>query len=254
MSRQKLGQHFLSSPAMLERIAGAACAPDEPLVIEIGPGKGALTKYLLDRARKVVAIEIDPGLTDTLRATYHAQPRLEILQPDALQVDLRQWGPAVLAGNLPYYAATPIMERAVRLGPTVRQGVFLIQKEVAERVTASPGTKAYGYLTILLALYAGSQILFEVKPGAFRPPPQVDSAVVKIDWRPQAAGLDITDPEHFLRFVSACFRHKRKTIRNNLPGVAAPDHELLNRRAEQLTLRQFADLYHTVYDSRGGKQ
>jgi 16S rRNA (adenine1518-N6/adenine1519-N6)-dimethyltransferase len=254
MSRQKLGQHFLSNPAILQRIAQAACAPDEPLVIEIGPGKGALTKHLLGLARKVVAIEIAPVLADTLRATCPAVPRLEILQADALQVDLRQWGPAVLTGNLPYYASTAIMERAVRLGPTVRHCVFLIQKEVAERVTTPPGTKTYGYLTVLLALYAHSQILFEVKPGAFRPPPQVDSAVVKIEWRPQAAALGIGDPEHFLSFVSACFRHKRKTLRNNLSGVEVPDYELLNRRAEQLSLRQFADLYHTVYDSRGGKQ
>ena len=253
MARQKLGQHFLSNSAILERIAAAACAPGEPLAIEIGPGKGALTKHLLDRARHVVAIELDPTLAATLRAIYSDEPRLQIVEADALQTDLTQWGPAILCGNLPYYIATPILERAVTLGPAVRQSVFLIQKEVAERVAAAPGTKAYGYLTVLLALYADSRILFEVKPGAFRPPPKVDSALIQLVWRPKHADLGIADPRHFLSFVSTCFRHKRKTIRNNLGAPAAGLSEAASRRAEQLSLAEFADLYRRVYDSAGGK-
>ena len=253
MARQKLGQHFLSNPAILERIAAAACTRGEPLAIEIGPGKGALTKHLLDRARRVVAIELDPTLAATLRAIYSAEPRLQIVEADALQTNLAQWGPAVLAGNLPYYVATPILQRAVTLGPAVRQSVFLIQREVAERVAAAPGTKAYGYLTVLLALYADSRILFDVKPGAFRPPPKVDSSLIQLVWHPKHADLGIADPRHFLSFVSTCFRHKRKTIRNNLGASAAGLPELASRRAEQLSLAEFADLYHRVYDSAGGK-
>ena len=248
MARQRLGQHFLSNPAILQRIAAAACAPGEPLVVEIGPGQGALTKHLLERARRVVAIEIDPTLADTLRAIYAGEPRLEIVQADALETNLAEWGPAVLTGNLPYYAATAIMERAVRLGPAIARGVFLVQKEVAERVTAQPGTRAYGYLTLLIGFYAGSRLLFEVRPGAFRPPPKVDSAVIELGWHPQAAELGIADAEKFLRFLSTCFRHKRKTIRNNLAPRRVPAHELTGRRAEQLTLAQFADLYRAVYD------
>jgi 16S rRNA (adenine1518-N6/adenine1519-N6)-dimethyltransferase len=253
MARQKLGQHFLSNPSILQRIADAACAAGEPLVIEIGPGKGALTKYLLHRAQRVVAIELDAGLASALRAAYAAEPRLEIIQADALQTDLTQWGPAVLTGNLPYYAATPILEGAARLGPTIRQSVFLIQKEVAERAVAAPGTKAYGYLTVLLAIHADSQILFDVKPGAFRPPPKVDSSVIRLNWHPKLSELGIEDPRQFLNFVSTCFRHKRKTIRNNLASPHLPPHELLARRAEQLTLADFAALYRQVYDSAGGK-
>ena len=246
MSRQRLGQHFLNNPSILERIAVAACAPGEPLVIEIGPGKGALTERLLARARRVVAIEIDPALVSGLRQRFAGEPRLEIVASDALDTDLGQWGPAVLCGNLPYYAATAIVERAVRAGPVVRESVFLIQKEVAQRVTAAPGSRDYGYLTIELALFARSELLFDVKPGSFRPPPKVQSSVIRIYCEPQAAKLGIADPETFLRFVGECFRRKRKTIRNNLSGIygkavdAWPESSL---RAEQLTLEQFAGLF-----------
>src|SRR5690242_8226617 len=128
MARQKLGQHFLSSPGILERIAAAACPPGQPLVIEIGPGKGALTRHLLGRARSVVAIEIDPAMVEHLRRAFAGEPRLEIVEADALRADLTAWGSAAITGNLPYYVATPILERVAGLG-----GVFLIQKEVAER-------------------------------------------------------------------------------------------------------------------------
>jgi 16S rRNA (adenine1518-N6/adenine1519-N6)-dimethyltransferase len=245
MARQRLGQHFLSSGAILERIAAAACPPDTPLVIEIGPGKGALTEHLLRRARRVVAVEIDPAMIEHLRRTFPDEPRLEIFEADALEVDFARWGPAAITGNLPYYVATPILERVAPVG-----GVFLIQKEVAERVTARPGSKAYGYQTVLLGLLARSEILFTVKPGAFRPPPKVDSAVIRLSPHGRAAELGIADPRKFLEFVSACFRQKRKTLRNNLAGLnlgesidAMPEASL---RAEQLTLEQFAELYRKI--------
>jgi 16S rRNA (adenine1518-N6/adenine1519-N6)-dimethyltransferase len=247
MSRQKLGQHFLSNPTILERIAAAACAPDEPLAVEIGPGTGTLTEHLLARARRVVAIEIDDALVVRLRQRFAQESRLEIVSGDALQIDLGQWGPAVLCGNLPYYAATAILERAVRLGPQVRHSVFLVQKEVAQRVTAVPGTREYGYLTAMLALFARSELLFEVKPGAFRPPPQVESAVLRLQYAPRAMQLGITDPEAFRRFLAACFRQKRKTLRNNLRGIyatgAIEKGPELALRAEQLTVERLASLY-----------
>jgi 16S rRNA (adenine1518-N6/adenine1519-N6)-dimethyltransferase len=242
MARQKLGQHFLSSSSVLERIAVAACTPDEPLVIEIGSGKGALTAHLLKRARRVVAIEIDGVMVAHLRRKFVDEPRLEIVPADALTVDLTQWGPAAITGNLPYYIATAILERVAPSG-----GVFLIQKEVAERVTARPGSRAYGYLTVLLSLAADSEILFTVKPGAFQPPPKVDSAVIRLSPNARAARLGIADERRFLEFVAACFRQKRKILRNNLAGVdlkqsieRMPEAGL---RAEQLSLEQFAQLY-----------
>ena len=253
MSRQKLGQHFLHDPGILARIAAAACAVDEPLTIEIGPGQGALTAHLMERARRVVAIEIDPELVRHLRRRFADRPGLEIVAGDAREIDLTQWGPAVLAGNLPYYAATPILERAAGLGPAIPRSVFLIQKEVAERVTARPGTRDYGYFTVLLELDVASEILFQVKPGAFRPSPKVDSAVVRLTHRPRARELGIEEVDEFRRFLSACFRQKRKTLRNNLTKLnlvesIEPIPEL-SRRAEQLTLEEFAELFRRLYHS-----
>src|SRR5580658_1061278 len=142
--RQKLGQHFLIRGAILERIAAAACPHPTDLVIEIGPGRGALTETLLQRAARVIAIELDPFLVDHLRAKFAGQSQLEIIHADVLATDLTKWGAAPIAGNLPYYIASPIIEHVLRTHTP--RAVFLIQKEVAERLAASPGSRAYGFL------------------------------------------------------------------------------------------------------------
>jgi 16S rRNA (adenine1518-N6/adenine1519-N6)-dimethyltransferase len=235
LARQKLGQHFLADQSVLRRIAVAACSTGEPLVTEIGPGKGALTEYLLERAARVVAIELDPELADHLSARF---PQVDLIRGDALNADLGTVGP--IAGNLPYYGATPIMSRVLRLG---RVGTFLIQKEVAERMTAAKGSRDYGYYSVECQFFATVEYLFTVKPGSFRPPPKVDSAVIRITPRP---ALEVGDPEAFLRFVSRCFQHKRKTLRNNLGVGDFPEAGL---RAEQLTVAEFADLYKRLVPS-----
>ena len=240
---QKLGQHFLIKGSILERIAAAVCPAHEDLVIEIGPGKGALTEKLLKRAARVVAIEVDYELVDRLRHKFAGEPRLEIVHADVLQTDLAQWGRAPIAGNLPYYIASPIIGNAVRLD--VPRAVFLIQKEVAQRLAARPGDREYGYLTVQTALFADVRLLFEVKPGAFVPPPKVDSAVVLLE--PCCRDLGLTGHEAFLRFVGHCFRQKRKMLRNNLAPIygnplidAWPEATL---RAEKLSLEDFAAMY-----------
>ena len=221
--------------------------------MEIGPGRGALTERLLKRAHRVIAVEIDPYLAEHLRRKYAAEPRLTVVEGDALATDLGQWGPAVVAGNLPYYAATPILESTARLERTVRRAVFLVQKEVALRVTNRPGSRDYGYLTVAIGLYADAKYLFEVKPGAFHPPPKVDSAVVRLEPCNRAEELGIGDGEEFLRFVSACFRQKRKTIRNNLAGVVGKEAmegwAEAGMRAEQLGLERFAEIYRRIRQS-----
>jgi 16S rRNA (adenine1518-N6/adenine1519-N6)-dimethyltransferase len=249
-SHPRLGQHFLIKGSVLERIAAAACPAGEPLVIEIGPGKGALTERLLKRAKGVIAIELDAYLAGRLEEKFAGESRLTVIHADALKTDLGQWGQAAIAGNLPYYVATPIIERVLALGALARRAVFLVQKEVAERLSAAPGDRAYGYLTVQTGLFATVELLFEVKPSAFHPPPKVDSAVVRLDPHGRAAELAIEDPRHFLRFVAHCFRHKRKTIRNNLAEVYGRDvvnrWPEASRRAEQLTLEQFAEMYHRL--------
>ena len=247
MTRPRLGQHFLKQDSLLHRIALAACPQEEPLVIEVGPGKGALTTHLLRRSRRLIAIELDPLLCSHLREKYRAEPRFQLVEGDAIEVNLKEWGPAVIAGNLPYYAATPILQRVLRMGPLVRRAVFLVQKEVAERLSAKPRTRAYGYLSVQAQFFCEVELLFPVPPAAFRPPPKVDSAVVRLTPHSRAAALAIGEPEEFLRFVGHCFRHKRKTLRNNLLGAypkplvdPLPEAAL---RAEQLTIQELANIY-----------
>jgi 16S rRNA (adenine1518-N6/adenine1519-N6)-dimethyltransferase len=251
VSRQRLGQHFLNKTSVLERIARAACPEHEPLVIEIGPGRGALTERLMARADRIIAIELDAGLVDLLRHKFTAEPRLTLVHADALHTDLSQWGPAVIAGNLPYYAATPIIEKT--LETAFRFAVFLVQKEVAARLAARPGTRDYGYLSVRTQLLADVEALFDVAPSAFRPPPKVDSTVVRLLPHHRAAELGIHGVARFLAFAAQCFRQKRKTIRNNLAGIYGKDALAAcpeaGRRAEQLTLEEFADLYRRLVPS-----
>jgi 16S rRNA (adenine1518-N6/adenine1519-N6)-dimethyltransferase len=243
VAHQRLGQHFLIRESVLNRIAAAVCPEPQDLVIEIGPGRGALTRKLLERAARVVAIEVDPNLADRLRREYAAEPRLEVVEADVLETDLARWGRAPIAGNLPYYITSPILERALDAHPP--HAVFLIQKEVADRLVARPGSRDYGYLTVRTAFFARARLLFEVKPAAFHPPPKVDSAVVLL--KSNAAPEGIADPQAFLRFVAHCFRHKRKTLRNNLAEAYGkevvdgwPEASL---RAEQVELGRFVEMF-----------
>ena len=243
MSRQKLGQHFLIKKSILERIAVAACPERAPLVVEIGPGKGALTGHLLSRADRVLAIELDSDLAGPLKTKF---PNVEVISADVLETDLNQWGPAVVTGNLPYYISTAILSRVLAPGSLLSRGVFLVQKEVAERVTADPGSRAYGYLSVESQFHADVRMLFGVAPTAFHPPPKVDSALIGFTLHCRAGELGIESPPDFLKFVRYCFQHKRKTIRNNLAPVygsavsAWPEASL---RAEQLSLKQLAALF-----------
>jgi 16S rRNA (adenine1518-N6/adenine1519-N6)-dimethyltransferase len=240
--RQRLGQHFLVKGKALDRIAKAACGDGTPLVVEIGPGRGALTEKLLERADRVAAIELDPELAEYLRTRY---PAVELIEANALDADWSQWGAGVLTGNLPYYIATPIISRYLRRPGLLSQAVFLIQKEVAERITARPGTREYGYFSVECQFLAQTEYLFSVPPGAFRPPPKVDSAVIRLTPRLKR------DVEGFLDFVSICFRQKRKTLKNNLRDAYDPAPEI-SRRAEELNVDEFVDLYRTLGPPKSG--
>ncbi len=234
MARQKLGQHFLVKGRILGRIARAACGDYVPLAIELGPGRGALTEKLLEQAGRVAAIELDPALAEYLRARF---PQISLLEADALEADWSQWGAGVLTGNLPYYIATPLISRYLRHPGPLSHAVFLIQKEVAQRITAKPGTRDYGYFSVECQFLAQTEFLFKVPPGAFQPPPKVESAVVRLTPKPAPA-----DADAFLRFVSVCFRQKRKTLRNNLRPFYDPAPEIA-RRAEELSVAELVALY-----------
>ncbi len=262
MARQKLGQHFLVKGKTLERIAEAACGERVPLAVEIGPGRGALTERLLAHADRVAAIELDRELADYLRERWRGEPRLEVLEANALEVDWSRWSAeglrgalvgGVLVGNLPYYIATAIVSRYVRAPGLLSHAVFLIQKEVAERITAGPGGREYGYLSVECQFFARAEYLFTVPPGAFQPPPKVDSAVIRLTPRPEPA---LGDTQGFLAFASACFRQKRKTLRNNLagkyPAALYEGRPEIGRRAEQLSVPELVELYRALCPAESG--
>ena len=205
-------------------------------MIEVGPGRGALTDYLVRRHERVVAIEFDEELARSLEGRH---PNLTVVHQDVLQADLAAWGPAVLAGNLPYYITSPILERIFRFRSVLQEAVILIQREVADRVVAGPGSRDYGYLSVLTQVHTEPRYVMTVKPGAFNPPPKVDSAVIHLRIKQDAAGLD-----PFLGFVSMCFRHKRKTLRNNLSSQYAIDGQPeAGLRAEQLSIAELLGLF-----------
>ena len=222
--------------------------------MEIGPGRGALTRRLLDRFERVVAVEIDPVLVEYLGATFRDEPKLQVVFCDVLKTDLSQWGPAGVVGNLPYYITSPIVEQVLTMGPLLTSAVFLVQKEVADRIAARPGSRDYGYLSVQCQVFAEVERLFTVPPGAFAPPPKVDSAVFRM--RPRQEPL-LEDPRGFLKFASLCFRQKRKTLRNNLasayPQTLMDSLPEAGKRAEQLSVPELIAIYQSLREASLGR-
>jgi 16S rRNA (adenine1518-N6/adenine1519-N6)-dimethyltransferase len=259
--RPKLGQHFLVDASYRQRIAAAVDLRPEDLVIEIGPGRGAMTELLAERARHVVAVELDGMLAEQLRKKLGTESTIELLQADILTVDLaevcRRHGTerCFVFGNLPYYITSPIIHRLFTFRDCIRAMVVLVQHEVAERLVATPGTREYGYLSVLAQLFSNPRILLRVPPGAFAPPPKVYSTL--LEFQMQKTGgtkppLAKAEVEGFLQFVKRCFAQKRKNLPNNLAGFysRARLNLELNRlslapsvRAEQLALDELLRLY-----------
>ncbi len=209
--------------------------------MEIGAGRGALTRHLLPLCEELHAIEIDARLARSLAARFAGQTKLHIQHADVLATDVAQWGPAVIAGNLPYYITSPIIERFLQLDSQFPAAVFLMQWEVAQRLLAKPHSRDYGYLTVAAQTVCRVELVCKVPPSAFSPPPKVESAAVRLTRRAEI----MADLPALLEFVGRCFTHKRKTLRNNLRpfyGTTIDGMPESGLRAEQLQLTQFADL------------
>jgi 16S rRNA (adenine1518-N6/adenine1519-N6)-dimethyltransferase len=227
--RKSLGQHFLTDPRILARIADAvALAPGET-VVEIGPGRGSLTHALLERGARVVGIEIDRKLVELLREKYAREPRLTIVEADVLDVNLGEaaGGEYALAGNVPYYITTPILFQALRQ-PRALRSVLLVQREVAARMAAEPGADEYGALSVNVQAVATVEMLFRIPAGAFTPPPRVDSAVVRVTPRADPV-VKPGEEERFRTFVQAAFALRRKQMRRAVRTVAARSAEEAER-------------------------
>ena len=212
-ARKSLGQHFLDDPRILARIAGALeLTPDDTLV-EIGPGRGSLTSVLHGKAGRLTLIEYDRALAARLRERYAGDPSVTVIQADVLTLDLASiaGGSFKLVGNIPYYITTPILFQALE-PPRPSLAVFLVQREVAQRLAAAPGTSEYGALSVNAQAFARIEMLFRVAPGSFHPPPKVESAVVRVT--PLASPV-ITDDEQpgFRRLVQNAFGLRRKQMR-----------------------------------------
>jgi 16S rRNA (adenine1518-N6/adenine1519-N6)-dimethyltransferase len=248
--KKNLGQHFLTDRSYIDRIVMAVNPKPGDRLVEIGPGQGAITFPLLKKHGELTVIEFDRDLITPLMEASEGVGRLTIIHKDVLQVDFSKLagdeGPLRLVGNLPYNISSPILFHALEHAGAVRDMHFMLQKEVVDRMASGPGSKVYGRLSVMLQAYCTVTSLFDVPPGAFRPPPKVDSAVVRLVPRP-AAEIGIADPALFERIVRDAFGQRRKTLRNALQQVCTgPDIEAAglrpDARAEQLEVAEFKQL------------
>ena len=248
-AKKSLGQHFLHERGIVDKLVLAIDPRPGDRIVEIGPGQGALTFPLLDRHGALTAIEFDRDLLQPLTAAAKAHGELTLINSDVMNVDFTELAagtPFRLVGNLPYNLSSPILFHALDHAAAVRDMHFMLQKEVVERMAAGPGSKVYGRLSVMLQAYCTVTALFKVPPGAFRPPPKVDSAVVRLVPHPPAR-IGIDDPRRFAEIVRAAFGQRRKTLRNALGTVCTAEQIVAagidpQRRAEQLEVADFVRL------------
>ena len=273
--KPKLGQHFLNDPGASIRIVEALGDLSRATVLEIGPGRGVLTSILARRARRVIAVEADRVLAAQLRMKFSLTSNVEIIEGDILAVDFNTlFGPKPgstrpgmeqapekiqVVGNLPYFITSEILLRLFEYRQFFETLVLMVQKEVADRLAAHPGTRDYGLLSATAQLYARVEKILTLPPGAFSPPPKVHSTVVRVVLSPKIESLQVNE-ERFIHFLKASFAQKRKTLRNNLKSEYPAEN--LKRamakarihpevRAEAISLEQSASLFRALNDGHG---
>jgi len=248
-AKKQLGQHFLADRYYIDKIVMAVNPRDGDRLVEIGPGQGAITLPLLRVHPKMTVIEFDRDLIAPLTAAAEPLGQLTIVNRDVLRVDFTELAdgqPIRLVGNLPYNISSPILFHALEHAAVISDMHFMLQKEVVDRMAAGPGSKVFGRLSVMLQAYCEVTSLFVVPPGAFRPPPKVDSAVVRLIPRDPAA-INIKDHKRFADVVRAAFGQRRKTLRNALNNVVSAEQFVAagvrpDARAEQLDVAEFIAL------------
>ena len=261
--KKSLGQNFLTEPNILANIVAAADLSEPTNVVEVGPGIGALTEHLARSAEEVLAFEIDQRLIKVLDETMSPYPNVTVINEDVLKADLvgqthahfKKELPLKVVANLPYYITTPIMMHFLESELDVAEMVVMMQKEVADRITAKPSTKAYGSLSIAVQYYMAASVAFIVPKTAFVPQPNVDSAIIKLTKRDKPA-VSVLNEALFFKLTKAAFNQRRKTLWNNMLALYGKEddaREMITaalttagidpkRRGETLSLQEFADL------------
>ena len=263
---KRLGQHFLRDQRTIQRIIEALDPRPDETIIEIGPGTGALTSTLIERAGRVIAVEFDNKLAPLLSERFGAASNFRLVMADALTTDfcneIQPANSARLVANLPYNISTAILQRLIAQRACIAEMVLMLQREVVERVIAPPGTTDRGFISVLVEAYCETEKLFDVAPGAFRPPPKVWSSVMRLRFRPRI-GAAVADQNLLWETVSAGFAQKRKTILNNLRHSTGHLQETLKRnggasivlckagvdlqrRAETLTIKEWARIVQSM--------
>ena len=263
--QKKFGQNFLINTGVLEDIIDAAEVTDEDMVLEIGPGIGTMTQYLCENARQVIAVEIDTNLIPILKDTLSAYDNVRIINDDILKVDINELAreynngrPIKVVANLPYYITTPIIMGLFESHVPIESITVMVQKEVADRMQAGPGTKDYGALSLAVQYYSKPQIVVNVPPSCFMPQPKVGSTVISLR-RHQQPVVQVEDEKLMFKVIRASFNQRRKTLANglnNYGGINLTKEQIqqsieelgvpVNIRGEALSLEQFACLINII--------
>lgn len=258
MPKKHLGQNFLFDPSILGRIVKVSNITKNDIVVEIGPGYGALTRLLSEAAKEVIAIEIDYELYEKLKNELKGLKNVKIIHGDALKYPYENLEPFKVVANIPYYITTPIIFRLLEAKNKLKSMTLTIQKEVSQRIVAKPCTKEYGALSIAIQYFGNPELKFVIPKGAFRPVPKVDSAVIHIEILEKPKVI-VVDEKLFFRIVKTAFGQRRKMLSNALKPLSKDIKEILilsginpNRRAETLSIEEFArlsDLLKLMWDS-----
>ena len=253
MAKKYLGQNFLFDPSILTRIIEVAGITSDDTIVEIGPGPGRLTLMLANKVKRIVAIELDKALYTRLNDEIVGTENVELVLGDAMKYNYTGLGPFKVVANIPYYITTPLIFKLIEARSNLISMTLTIQKEVAERIVAIPGTKDYGVLSLAVQYYAEPQIKFIIPASAFRPMPKVDSAAIHMLIR-KCPKVIVADEAYFFKVIRAGFSQRRKTLSNALKPLRKDIRGVLIdmgidplRRAETLSMEEFAKLADTLH-------